>query len=562
MSGVLFATFALAAGAGAEDEALRARLETLSKPQGFSIGVYAAVPGARSLARDPDSGAIFVGTWGGDVYAVWDNDGDARADSVQTVLSDLKVPNGVAVHGGYLYVAEQHRIARYPIGDLAPGRRLTEAGEMIFDRLPDKLHHGWRYVGFGPDGRLYVTVGVACNICDFEEPEGTILRMDPDGGHVEVFARGIRNSVGFDFQPGTGVLHFTDNNTDDMGDDIPACELNAAPEPGMHFGFPYYAGGHTRHPDWAGREPPREVAFPVVEFDAHTAPLGVRFYTGSMFPDEYRQDAFVAQHGSWNRSVPIGYRIMRVRFDDAGQVSGHEVFIEGWLEDRLAWGRPVDLLELPDGSLVISDDNLGVLYRVHYAGRGTVSTERGRTADDLASTGRFKSGTCTTCHGGQGITLFPVMPNLAGQRAWYLASQLRAYRDGRRSHPLMTDAVRHMSDADIEAIAAYYETRTPMRGRPDAALASRGEALYRGGGLPDPTFACAACHGADASGNESYPALRGQHAGYTIATLLAYANGERNTDASGIMPKIARSLSEEEMRAIAAYLEGMYPGTQ
>jgi glucose/arabinose dehydrogenase len=313
----------------------------------------------------------------------------------------------VAFHDGHLYVAEQHRIVRYPAQGLAPGRPLDAEAEVIFDRLPDKVHHGWRYIGFGPDGKLYVTVGVACNICDAEEPEGTILSMDPDGANVETFAHGIGNSVGFDFHPNTGVLRFTDNGTDDMGDNEPPCEFNAAPEAGMHFGFPYYAGGHARHPDWADRQPPQEVTFPVFAFQAHTAPLRVAFYTGEQFPEEYRGDAFVAQHGSWNRSIPIGYRIKRILFDDAGAFAGHEVFIDGWLDGALAWGRPVDVLEVPDGMLLISDDHQDVLYRVRYTGeraqteaeRDQAQAGRDQAQLDLATAGRFKAGTCTTCHG-------------------------------------------------------------------------------------------------------------------------------------------------------------------
>ncbi|HSA80219.1 MAG TPA: PQQ-dependent sugar dehydrogenase [Geminicoccaceae bacterium] len=238
---------------------MRAHLESLNLPPGFEIGIFAEVPGARWLARDPASGAIAVGTWSGEVYGVWDQDGDGAADSIVTRLEGLKVPNRVAFHDGYLYVAEQHRLARYPVEGLAPERQLDAAAEVIFDSLLDTVNHGWRCIGFGPDGKLYVAVGVACNICDFEEPEGSILRMDPDGANVETFARGIRNSVGFDFHPDTAVLHFTNNGTDDIDDNEPADEFNAAPEAGMHFGFPYYAGG--RHPDWADRRPPQEVTF-------------------------------------------------------------------------------------------------------------------------------------------------------------------------------------------------------------------------------------------------------------------------------------------------------------
>lgn len=348
---------------------LTENLRKLNLPEGFAIEIFADnVPDARSMAFGQSTGNIFVGTRGDKVYAVVDKDKDRKADSVKTILEGLKMPNGIALHQGMLYVAEQHRIVRYPAPGFSLDLPFAEMGEVIYDKLPDKFHHGWRYIAFGPDGKLYVTVGMACNICAVNEPEGSILRMDPDGSNVETFARGHRNSVGLAFHPKTGVLHFTDNNTDMMGDDIPPGELNAAPKPGMHFGFPYFAGGHAQHPDWKDKKPPQEVTFPVVEFDAHSAALGVEFYTGDMFPEEYKHNAFVAHHGSWNRTDPIGYRIMRVKFDDAGNVIGDEVFIDGWLIRGEAWGRPVDILQLPDGSLLVSDDYQGVIYRIYYKG--------------------------------------------------------------------------------------------------------------------------------------------------------------------------------------------------
>jgi glucose/arabinose dehydrogenase len=251
--------------------------------------------------------------------------------------------------------------------------------EVIFEDLPDKAHHGWRYIDFGPDGKLYVTVGVPCNICNVDGYEGTIIRMNPDGSDAEIFAEGVRNSVGMDFQPDTGVLYFTDNNTDMMGDDIPPGELNAAPEKGMHFGFPYYAGGKERHQDWADKTPPKDVTFPEVEFQAHSANLGFKFYTGKQFPAEYQGDAIVAQHGSWNRTEPVGYSLVRVKFDDNNQVIGHEPFIDGWLNDGEAWGRPTDVLQMPDGSILVSDDYNGVIYRVSY-GEGNAAQTSAATS--------------------------------------------------------------------------------------------------------------------------------------------------------------------------------------
>lgn len=349
----------------ADRAAAEANLHKLNVPDGFNVEVYAEVPGARQMAFGQSTGTVFVGTRGKNVYAVVDKNKDRQADEVVNILSDLKVGNGVAMYQGNLYVAEQHRIARYA----APGFDLElpfeQMRDVVFEDLPDKAHHGWRYIDFGPDGKLYVTVGAPCNICNVNGYEGTIIRMTPDGSDAEVYAHGVRNSVGLDFHPETGDLYFTDNNVDMMGDDNPPGEFNKASEQGQHFGFPYYAGGDAQHKDWKDKQPPQEMAFPAVEFQAHTANLGFKFYTGKMFPPEYRGDAIIAQHGSWNRTEPVGYKLQRVTFND-NEVSGHEVFIDGWLKDGEAWGRPTDVLELPDGSLLVSDDYNDVIYRISY----------------------------------------------------------------------------------------------------------------------------------------------------------------------------------------------------
>ncbi|MDO8826402.1 PQQ-dependent sugar dehydrogenase [Methylophaga sp.] len=367
LSTLTLASLGLISGAsfaGAAD--VEQNLHKLNVPEGFKVEVYAEVPGARQMALGQSTGTVFVGTRGSKVYAVVDRNKDRKADEVVTILDDLKVGNGVAMYQGNLYVAEQNRIARYA----APGFDLTlpfkEMREVIYEDLPDKAHHGWRYIDFGPDGKLYVTVGAPCNICDVEGIEATIIRMNPDGTDAEIYAEGIRNSVGMDFQPETGVLYFTDNGGDMLGDDIPPEELNAAPEKGLHFGFPYYVGGDTQHDDWKDKTPPKDVTFPVAEFQAHTAGLGMKFYTGNMFPEDFKGDVIIAQHGSWNRTEPVGYQLVRVTFDDNHQVSGQETFIDGWLVDGEAWGRPTDVLQLPDGSVLVSDDFNGVIYRVSY----------------------------------------------------------------------------------------------------------------------------------------------------------------------------------------------------
>jgi glucose/arabinose dehydrogenase len=339
------------------------RLERLNLPAGFAIEVFAKVPGARSLRVADDGAKIYVSTRDSEVFAVLDPERDGIANGVVTVASGLNDPNGIALGpDGSLFVAEQNRIIR--LDDTGKVEVVVPPGV-----LPDFRHHGWRYAGFGPDGRLYVAIGAPCNICEVRGFEGTIIRLRPGGQDLEIFARGVRNSVGFDWQPTTGELFFTDNGGDFLGDLIPPDELNGAQEPGLHFGYPYVYGQGIPYPQFADQSPRQPATPPALEFEAHVAALGIEFYRGSMFPDPYRGDAFVAEHGSWNRTEPIGYRVMRVRFDERGQPSGKEVFIDGWLQpDGHAWGRPVDLAELPDGSLLISDDYAGLIYRVTYRG--------------------------------------------------------------------------------------------------------------------------------------------------------------------------------------------------
>ncbi len=346
-------------------------LSKLKLPPGFKAEVYADVPGARQMTLGTN-GNVYVGTRGKNVYAVVDKNKDHKADKVITILDDLNVGNGVAMHKGNLYVAEQDRITRYAAPDFDLNLPFKQMREVIYDKLPNKFHHGWRYIAFGPDEKLYVTVGAPCNICAPEGIEASIIRMNADGSAVETYAKGVRNSVGMDFQPGTNILHFTDNGVDMMGNDIPHDEFNAAPKTGMHFGFPYYAGGNARQKDWISNTAPKDVTFPVNEFQAHSANLGFKFYTGQQFPTEYQGDAIVAQHGSWNRDKPVGYQLMRIKYDAKHQVKSSEVFIDGWLNNGEVWGRPSDVLQLPDGSLLISDDYNGVIYRISYGEEATV----------------------------------------------------------------------------------------------------------------------------------------------------------------------------------------------
>lgn len=352
---------------------VEANLSKLKMPPGFKVEVYAEVPGARQMTLGTN-GNVYVGTRGNKLYAVVDKNKDRKVDQVLTLMDDLKIGNGVAMHDGNLYIAEQHRITRVSAPDFDLNLPFMQMREVIYDQLPDKAHHGWRYIAFGPDNKLYVTIGAPCNICDPQGTEASIIRMNPDGSNVETFAKGARNSVGMDFQPSTNTLFFTDNGVDMMGDDIPHDELNAAPKKGMHFGFPFYAGGNARQAEWKDKTPPKDVTYPVAEFQAHSANLGFKFYTGKQFPTEYQNSAIIAQHGSWNRTKPVGYQLMRVTFDEKNQVKKSEVFIDGWLSNGEIWGRPNDVLQLPDGSLLVSDDYNDVIYRVSYGEQATKPT--------------------------------------------------------------------------------------------------------------------------------------------------------------------------------------------
>jgi glucose/arabinose dehydrogenase len=340
-------------------------LSTIRLPDGFSIGLYAThVPNARSLALGA-KGTVFVGTRSeGSVYALVDSDADHKADKVVRLAGGLFAPNGVAFRDGALYVAEIHRILRF---DNIEARLDNPPQPVVVNGgLPTDRWHGWKFIGFGPDDKLYVPVGAPCNVCTrADERYASLLRMNADGSEVEVFARGIRNTVGFDWHPHTGELWFTDNGRDNLGNDVPPDELNRAPEPGLHFGFPYCHAGRIPDPEFGQRRPCVDFTGTAQELGPHVAAVGMRFYTGTMFPAAYRNQIFIAEHGSWNRRDPIGYRISLVRLKDNTPIS-YEVFAQGWLQGRLAWGRPSDVLVMPDGALLVSDDRANVIYRISY----------------------------------------------------------------------------------------------------------------------------------------------------------------------------------------------------
>jgi glucose/arabinose dehydrogenase len=360
--------FALAASAVVCDRARSQDLplDSIRLPDGFRISLYARVPNARSMAYSPN-GVLYVGTreGGGEVYAVTDPDGDGTGDRVVTIAEGLNVPNGVAWREGSLYVAEIGRILRFDGIDEALDAPPDPV--VISDDYPTERHHGWKFIAFGPDGWLYVPVGAPCNICDPEPPFATITRIRLDGSGRGIYARGLRNTVGFDWHPVTGELWFTDNGRDRLGDDVPPDELNRAPEPGLDFGYPHCHGGDIPDPEFGAGRSCSEFTPPAQKLGPHVAGLGLRFYKGDMFPAEYRNQIFIAEHGSWNRSRKIGYRVTMVRLDES-EVVAYEPFAEGWLQGEEEWGRPVDVLVMPDGALLVSDDEAGAIYRITYEG--------------------------------------------------------------------------------------------------------------------------------------------------------------------------------------------------
>ncbi len=366
---IAFPFFSCANAGGGDKKGKKAaeNLDKIKLPEGFKISIYATdVENARSICLSPN-GTLFVGNRGKDkVYALQDTDGDFKVDKKFTITTGLTMPNGVAFKDGDLYVAEVSRVLRFK--DIESHLDNPPKPEVIYDQYPTKKHHGWKYIAFGPDGKLYIPVGAPCNICESEdEIFATITRMNPDGSGLEIFAKGVRNSVGFTWHPDTKEMWFTDNGRDMLGDDMPPCELNHAPEKGMHFGYPYCHGGTIKDPEFGHKYPCKDFTVPAQNLGAHVAPLGLKFYNGTMFPEKYRKHVFIAEHGSWNRSKKSGYRITMVKLQESKAV-GYETFAEGWLDHEAqdAWGRPVDLLFMPDGSMLLSDDKSGVIYRITY----------------------------------------------------------------------------------------------------------------------------------------------------------------------------------------------------
>jgi glucose/arabinose dehydrogenase len=341
------------------------QLEKIKLPPGFTISVYAEVPNARSMCWGAN-GTLFVGNRDEDnVYAVVDENSDGTGDKVYTIARDLNMPNGVAFNNGSLYVAEVDRITRYD--NIEASLSNPAAPVLVTDKYPDKSHHGWKFIAFGPDDKLYVPVGAPCNVCEEKDPIfASITRMNKDGSNLEIFAKGVRNSVGFAWHPDTKELWFTENGRDNMGDDVPFCEINHAPVKGLHFGFPYCHQGNILDPEFGVGKNCTDYVAPAKILAPHIAPLGMRFYTGNSFPAEYKNQIFFSEHGSWNRSKPIGFKISIAKLQD-NKVIEYLPFATGWLQDDgKVLGRPVDVEIMKDGSLLVSDDYAGVIYKISY----------------------------------------------------------------------------------------------------------------------------------------------------------------------------------------------------
>ncbi|MGI9383908.1 MAG: PQQ-dependent sugar dehydrogenase [Methyloligellaceae bacterium] len=363
---------------------IKKTLARIKLPPGFKIDLYAIVPDARHMTVGPTTGMVFVGTRKTKVWAVTDRDKDRVADEVKIFAPsiDMTIPNGVCFSkDGFLFIAEQNRVLVYPAAEFfyespdVAAFYVVEDGKLI-PPAEESYNHTARVCRIGPDDKLYISLGQPFNVFAEEKMDlykktgiGGIVRMNRDGTGREVFTYGVRNSVGMDFNPANGELWWTDNQVDGMGDDIPPGELNRQTAAGQHFGFPWYGGGSVRTKEYEGSDPPADAVFPAVEMVAHAADLGMTFYSAKMFPEKYRGGIFSAQHGSWNRNTPVGARIMFTAVNEDGSVGETMAFAEGWLDEETGeyLGRPVDVAQLKDGSLLVSDDLAGAIYRISYA---------------------------------------------------------------------------------------------------------------------------------------------------------------------------------------------------
>ncbi len=344
-------------------------LNAIKLPDGFTIDVFARVNNARAMVLT-ENGTLFVSNRGGDkVYALKDTNGDWKADERYVIASGLRMPNGVAFKDGSLYVAEVSKLWRFD--DIEANLETPPKPVKIYDDYPTDAHHGWKYISFGPDGKLYIPVGAPCNICESKnEMYASITRMNADGSDREVYAHGVRNTVGFTWHPETGEMWFTDNGRDWLGNESPACELNRVTEIGQHFGYPYCHAGEVKDPEFGDKYPCSDFVKPAQNLGPHVAPLGLKFCTSEAFPTEYKNRIFIAEHGSWNRDADVGHTGHKITMvaESNGQGVAYDDFAVGFLnkETNTAWARPVDIVFAKDGSMLVSDDLAGTIFRISY----------------------------------------------------------------------------------------------------------------------------------------------------------------------------------------------------
>jgi len=341
----------------------------LKLPKGFNIEVYASgIANARSL-RIGDKGTVFVSNRLLDkVYAVVDRNGKRE---VKVIASGMDRPNGLVFDRGTLYIAEGTRISK--MENIEDNLDNPPKPVVIYSDFLNHQSHGWKFMGLGPDNKLYVNVGAPCNICEPPETNGQLRRIDLDGSGAEVVVRGVRNSVGFDWHPVSKELYFTDNGRDWLSEDLPEDELNRVTKTGQHFGFPYCHQGNFTDREMGWGRSCDEFEKPVALLGPHAGVLGMRFYSGKMFPAKYRNAAFIARHGSWNRTKKIGGDIIVAYLNKDGSVKSWEPFLTGFLQNNAYIGRPVDVQVMKDGSLLVSDDHAGAIYRVTYGGGAKVA---------------------------------------------------------------------------------------------------------------------------------------------------------------------------------------------
>ncbi|SDY06387.1 sorbosone dehydrogenase family protein [Nitrosomonas sp. Nm33] len=337
-------------------------LEKIKLPPGFSISLWAKVPDARALAIG-DKGTVFVGSKSaGNVYAITDHHGKRQ---VRIIASKLKLPSGVAFHQGALYVAAVDRILRYD--QIEENLEQPPQPIVVTNSFPKETFHGWRFIAFGPDNLLYVSVGAPCDACEADQSRYALIsRIMPDGSNYEIFAQGVRNSVGFDWHPETKELWFTDIGRHWMSGKLPPDELNHAPSKGMHFGFPYCHANNILDIKFGAKRGCEQSTPPAIGLEANVSPMGMRFYTGNMFPNEFKNQIIIAEHGSVNQRTQTGHQLEWIHIDN-NKMLKKEVFATGWLENGSAWGKPVDVLVMPDGALLVSDDQAGAIYRISYS---------------------------------------------------------------------------------------------------------------------------------------------------------------------------------------------------